>query len=156
MPNSTRLAWPSPARLIRATIAALSGSGTGSAATGTLNGLLPAKRRSVGGCAPLAGSGEAKVDPDAGVAGDVWTVPVAGPCTEVVAGAVSGVAAHAPVAAALTRTSAPTDQRRTAPTPDGGVRAPPPITHSTSVSLNVAGLVRLRGGQWFQACSTRS
>src|SRR6478735_3081921 len=116
MPNSTRLACPSPARLTRAIIAALSGSRAGASTTGTLNGLVGAKGRSAataGGAVAVAGSaggGEvivtgAPTDAEAGVGtgGDAGVSSFSD--GDVSTGAVPGVVEHATVVNATIATA---------------------------------------------------
>src|SRR5690242_2996234 len=77
MPNSTRLAWPRPARLIRATIAAVSGSRAAPAATGTLNGLSALNGRSAEPVAP-SGTGDEPGGSSGSTDGDAAADPPAG------------------------------------------------------------------------------
>src|SRR6478609_7543508 len=160
MPNSTRLAWPSLARLTRAIMAALSGSTAGAATTGTLNGLVGANGRSAGtaaGTVPVADPAGGETAADPGLSTDAATADStdadAGDSTGADAGvpagadpadstgAFSGAAEHATAAdAAITTASIRADQRRIRH-PLGAVSGRlHPMTQSFVRLLNVVGI----------------
>src|SRR6478609_2839128 len=144
MPNSTRLAWPSLARLTRAIMAALSGSTAGAATTGTLNGLVGANGRSAGtaaGTVPVADPAGGETAADPGLSTDAATGVPAGADPADSTGAFSGAAEHATAAdAAITTASVRADQRRIRH-PLGAVSGRlHPMTQSFVRLLNVVGI----------------